>query len=203
MPSVDELLASGFNFYDPSKNVGNAKPEIKQFYKGHICDVKVQEVNVRQKYKAKVYNFYVELSDNKDRTYNVEDPDTGIKKQVDGSGFKGKKYKAQGVFQFLMPKDGDTFQENSGGNEKYLHLCSSINANNEKVTVDIDGVETEVVKFPDLESSDLNGKPIDVVLDEVKWKNREGNWITSLNVKGFRAWEDGTPRDFEAEDLPF
>ena len=203
MSTVDELIAAGFNFYDPAKNVGNAKPEIKQFYRGHICDVKVQEVNVRKKYKAKVYNFYVELSDNKDRTYNIEDPDTLLKKKVDGSGFKGKKYKAAGVFQFLVPKEGDNFEENSGGNEKYLHLCDSVNANNEKITVNIDGVDTEVIKFPDLDSSDLEGKPLDVMLDEVKWKSKDGNWVTSLNVKGFRAWEGGESRDFEVEDLPF
>ena len=203
MSTVDDLIKAGFNFYDPSKNIGNAKPEIKQFYKGHICDVKVAEVNVRKKYKAKVYNFYVELSDNKDRTYVIKDTDTLETKEVDGSAFKGKKYKAQGVFQFLVPKEGDTFEENSGGNEKYLHLCSSINATNEKVTVNIDGQDTEVIKFPDLDASDLSGNPIDALLGEVKWKNREGNSITSINVKSFRAWSDGEPRDFDIEDLPF
>tara|TARA_R100000700_G_C3178959_1_gene155021 strand:- start:1907 stop:2518 length:612 start_codon:yes stop_codon:yes gene_type:complete len=203
MATIDELIEAGFNFYDPAKNVGNVKPEPKQFYRGHICDVKVSEVAVRKKYKAKVYNFFVELSDNKDRTYNVKDADGIEKKNVDGSVFKGKKYKASGVFQFLVPKAGDTFAENSGGNEKYLYLCESINAANEKVTVNIDGVDTEVVKFPDLDASDLVGKPIDALLDEIQWKNREGNTITSLNVKSFRAWDDGEPRDFELEDIPF
>ena len=203
MPSVNELLSSGFNFYDPSKNVGNIRPEAKQFYKGHICDVKVAEVNVRKKYKAKVYNFYVELSDNKDRTYNVEDGDTLEKKQVDGSAFEGKKYKAQGVFQFLVPKDGDKFQENSGGNDKYLHLCESINAANEKITVEIDGEDREVIKFPDLDAMDLSGKPIDALLDYVKWRNKEGKTITSINVKSFKLWEGGIARDLEVEDIPF
>ena len=203
MTTVDELIEAGFNFYDPAQNVGNIKPEPKQFYRAHICDVKVSEVNVRKKYKAKVYNFYVELADNKDRTYNVIEPETLEKKQLDGSAFKGKKFKAQGVFQFLVPKAGDTFKANSGGNEKYLYLCESINATNEKITVNIDGVDTEVIKFPDLDASDLIGKPIDALLDEVKWKNREGNMITSLNVKSFKTWEDGESRDFELEDIPF
>ena len=203
MSTVDELIASGFNFYDPEKNVGNIKPEPKQFYRGHICDVKVAEVNVRKKYKAKVYNFYVELAENKDRTYNADDPDTATKKQVDGSAFKGKKFKAQGVFQFLVPQSGDTFEENSGGNDKYLHLCESINAANEKITVNIDGEDREVIKFPDLDASDLAGKPIDALLDVVKWKNKEGNMITSLNVKSFKSWDDGVQRDLEVEDLPF
>tara|TARA_B100000519_G_C14231690_1_gene432703 strand:+ start:718 stop:1329 length:612 start_codon:yes stop_codon:yes gene_type:complete len=203
MATIDDLLAAGFNFYDPEKNVGNVRPEAKQFYRGHICDVKVQEVNVRKKYKAKVYNFYVELADNSDRTYNVQDADTLENKQVKGDAFKGKKFKAQGVFQFLMPKPEDNFSENSGGNDKYLHLCSSINATNEKIKVTIDGQEKEVIKFPDLDASDLVGKPIDALLDVVKWKNKEGNTITSLNVKSFKEWDGGEPRDFELEDLPF
>ena len=203
MATVDELVKSGFNFYDPSKNVGNIKPEPKQFYRGHICDVKVAEVNVRKKYKAKVYNFYVELAANNDRTYNVEDADTLVKKQIDGSAFKGKKYKAQGVFQFLVPGEGDKFEENSGGNDKYLHLCESINAANEKITVSIDGEDREVIKFPDLDAPDLTGKPIDALLDNVKWKNKEGNTITSINVKSFKIWEGGDSRDFELEDIPF
>ena len=37
--------------------------------------------------------------------------------------------------------------------------------------VEIDGEDREVIKFPDLESSDLLGKPIDAFVDFVKWRN--------------------------------
>ena len=33
--------------------------------------------------------------------------------------------------------------------------------------------------------------------------NKEGNTITSINVKSFKIWEGGTSRDFELEDIPF
>lgn len=203
MASVNEMIKSGFNFYDPSQNVGNIVPEPKQFYKAHITDVKVMEVNVKKKYKAKVYNFSVELAENKDRTYSCVDKDTGERKSVDGSCFKGKKYKATGVFQFLNPQPGDTFEANSGGNDKYLHMCSALGATQEKVLVEIDGEEREVVRFPDLDEYDLKGKPIDVFLNYHVWKNREGESVKSLMVKSFKDWSDGEIRDLEEEDLPF
>ena len=203
MASVNELIKDGFNFYDPSLNVGNIVPEAKQFYRGHITDVKVMEVNVKNRYKAKVYNFSVELAENKDRTYLCVDKDTSEKKKVDGSSFKGKKYKATGVFQFLNPKAGDTFEGNSGGNDKYLHLCTALGAKQDKVLVEIDGEEREIVRFPDLEDFDLIGKPIDAFLNTHIWKNKEGESVKSLMVKSFKEWEDGETRDLEEEDLPF
>ena len=203
MDSIYDLIKEGFNFYDPSLNVGNVKPEPRQFYRGHICEVKVMEVNVKKKYKAKVYNFSVELAENKDRTYNVIDSDSSERKQVSGDVFKGKKIRGQGVFQFLVPKKGDSFEANSGGNDKYLHLCESIGAKNDKVLVEIDGEEREIVRFPDLDNHDVLGKPIDAFLGIVKWKNKEGDFIESIMVKSYKLWADGEARDLELEDLPF
>ena len=203
MASIDDMIKEGFNFYDPKLNVGNVVPEPGQFYKGHIKDVVVKEVNVKGKYKAKVYNFSVELSDNADRTYSCVEKESGQRKQISGKTFQGKTYKATGVFQFLNPKKGDTFEANSGGNDRYLHLCESVGAKNEKVLVEIDGEEREIVRFPDLNEYDLKGKPIDALLNYHNWKNRDGDSIKSLMVKAFKEWEGGEDRDLEVEDLPF
>ena len=202
MTSVDSLIEKGFNFYDPSQNTGNLKIEPKKYYLGHICDTVVKEVAVKGKYKAKVYNFKVELAGG-DRKYDCKDPETQDTKTLDANSFKGRKIRSQGVFQFLVPKNGDDFEANSGGNDRYLALCHAVGAKADEIQIEIDGEQRNVTTFPDLNAEDLNGKPIDCYLDIVKWKNQEGNFVSSINAKAFKSWEDGKARDYELEDIPF
>ena len=47
------------------------------------------------------------------------------------------------------------------------------------------------------------GKAVLVYIDSYKWKNRDGEYITSIQAKEFSKWSDAKNRDIELEELPF
>ena len=176
------------HYYDPSQNK-NVNLVAKQLYPSHITECKIAEVSVRKKYKAKVFNFYVEIADAvKELTFTTD---------------KGNQVKGGGVFFFLNPSDGDDFEANPGGNDKYLHFCESIGIECPEVEVEIDGEKRMVKTLPELQESDIIGKPMMSYIDVAPWKDKDGNQKFSMNVKNFDKWTDGETRDLEMEDLPF
>ena len=186
------------HYYDPSQNK-NVQLVAKQLYPSHITECKVAEVSVKGKYKAKVFNFFVEIAEEvKDLTFN--DP---LKGEVKGNSFVGRRVKGGGVFFFLNPSEGDKFEANAGGNDKYLHFCESVGVECPEIEVDIDGEKKMVKTLPELEASDIVGKPIMSYIDTAPWKDKQGNQRSSMNVKNFDKWSDGEIRDLEMEDLPF
>ena len=186
------------HYYDPSQNK-NVKLVAKQLYPSHITECKVAEVSVRKKYKAKVFNFFIEIADAvKDLTFKDANG-----KEFKGDSFVGRRVKGGGVFFFLNPSDGDDFESNPGGNDKYLHFCESLGIECPEVEVDIDGEKRMVKTLPELESSDIIGKPLMSYIDLAPWKDKEGNQRSSMNVKNFDKWSDGDTRDIALEDLPF
>ena len=186
------------HYYDPSQNK-NMKLVAKQLYPSHITECKVAEVSVRKKYKAKVFNFFVEIADAvKDLTFK-----NGDDKEISGESFAGRRVKGGGVFFFLNPTDTDTFEANPGGNDKYLHFCESLGIECPEIEVDIDGEKRMVKTLPELEASDVIGKPLMSYIDSAPWKDKEGNSRSSMNVKNFDKWSDGDTRDIALEDLPF
>ena len=186
------------HYYDPSQNK-NVKLVAKQLYPSHITECKVAEVSVRKKYKAKVFNFFIEIADAvKDLTFKDANG-----KELKGDSFVGRRVKGGGVFFFLNPSDGDDFESNPGGNDKYLHFCESLGIECPEVEVDIDGEKRMVKTLPELESSDIIGKPLMSYIDLAPWKDKEGNQRSSMNVKNFDKWSDGDTRDIALEDLPF
>ena len=186
------------HYYDPSQNK-NVKLVAKQLYPSHITECKVAEVSVRKKYKAKVFNFFVEIADAvKDLTFKDVSG-----KEVKGDSFAGRKVKGGGVFFFLNPSDGDDFESNPGGNDKYLHFCESLGIECPEVEVDIDGEKRMVKTLPELQVDDLIGKPLMSYIDVAPWKDKEGNQKFSMNVKNFDKWTEGDSRDMAMEDLPF
>ena len=202
MSSVLDAMAKSdtVHYYDPSQNK-NVKLVARQLYPSHITECKVAEVSVRKKYKAKVFNFFVEIADEvKDLTF-INANANG--KEVKGTSFAGRRVKGGGVFFFLNPTDGDDFEANPGGNDKYLHFCESLGIECPEVEVDIDGEKRIVKTLPELEAEDIIGKPLMSYIDIAPWKDKDGNQRNSMNVKNFDKWSDGSDRDIAGEDLPF
>ena len=115
MSSVSEINIgdkSHMNYYDPKENK-QVSLIATQLYPMHAKKVTTREVNVKGKYKAKVYNIIYriaeECSQHKFSTPNGE---------VNGSVFVGKELYSTGIFMFLNPKPGDTFESNNGANER-------------------------------------------------------------------------------------
>ena len=187
-------LNEQINFYNP--NDKPAQLVIKQIYLAHITDVKIAEVKVRNKYKAKVYNCWVTLA--KENAGNIVKDADG--KDVDSGRFAGRKIKSKGVFMFLNPQEGDDFEANNGGNELFLKFAESIGNEPKTIEVDIDGVKTEVLQFPNLAESDIVGKPVKVYVDKAPYRDRDGNQKEGLIVKGWDKWSDGKSLE---DEVPF
>ena len=193
--NIDEVnLNEQINFYNP--NDKPAQLVIKQIYLAHITDVKIAEVKVRNKYKAKVYNCWVTLA--KENAGNIVKDADG--KDVDSGRFAGRKIKSKGVFMFLNPQEGDDFEANNGGNELFLKFAESIGNEPKTIEVDIDGVKTEVLQFPNLAESDIVDKPVKVYVDKAPYRDRDGNQKEGLIVKGWDKWTDGKSLE---DEVPF
>ena len=199
MASVNEINigdTTHMHYYDPKENT-RVSLIPKQLYPMHIKKVDTREVDVKGKYKAKVYNIIYEIAEECSKhKYNTE------RGEINGSSFVGKEIYATGIFMFLNPKAGDTFEANNGANERYLRFCETIRVECPEVEVDIDGEKRMVKQFPELREGEMRGKPILGFIDAVEYI-KDGKTRTSYKVKDFAAWTDGKVKDFELDDLPF
>jgi|LUMU01.1.fsa_nt_gb hypothetical protein len=171
-----------------------------QLYPANAVDVRIKEVDVKKKYKALVYNVTFEIADAcKELTFTGQD-----NAEIKGSSFVGRKVKATGIFQFLVPEEGDTFEPNHSGNERYFHFCESLGVECPTTTIKINGAEKEVRTIPTLSKEDILGKPVKVFLDNHGYKDyKTGELKTTVMAKSFSPWVEGSKRDLAMEDLPF
>ena len=167
-------------------------------YKGHIKEYNSRIVEWTNKqsgdaYKARVHNYKVELADN-----------TGAFKE-----FNGRMFRSSGCFQFLEPKEGDSFVSNKSGNKAYLRFCEDIGIDCKEVERDVDGQTVIVKQLPNIEEKTVLGKPVIAVLNYGKsYKNKNGFDTKPMQVKFIKKWEDGKPLDIKTEeesldDIPF
>ena len=177
-------------------------------YYGHIIDCQFKEgIDVKGgKYRANVYNFFVELSEaNKDNTYTYTS--NGEEKTTDGSVYAGKRIKAYGVWRFLEPGDGDTFESNADSNKYYAMFCESIGITLSTEKVKFGDKEVEVKVLPKLDTKDINGKPVVAVIGKGKpWTNKEGKEVKSNIVRFVKKWEGGEAvegKEADLNDIPF
>ena len=184
------------HYYDPKENT-RVSLIPKQLYPMHAKIVKTPIVDVKGKYKAKVYNIVYEIAE--ECSKHKYTTDNG---EINGSAFVGKEIYATGVFMFLNPKPEDTFEANNGGNERYLRFCETIDVACPEIEVEIDGEKRMVKQFPELKESEIIGKPILGFIDTVDYI-KDGETRISFKVKDFAAWTDGKVKDFELADLPF
>jgi hypothetical protein len=120
-----------------------------------------------------------------------------------GEEYVGRNIKGLGVFKFLTPKEGDDFEANPSGNDKYLLFCKSIGAEIKKEERDMGGEKVTVEIMPSLSEEDINGRPITAVVDKGKpYTNKQGKEVKPWQVKFVKAWDEGEIRDFN-EEIPF
>ncbi len=199
MASVNDVLSptQTTSYYDPQENVNVALiPDEK--YRAFIVECKSQEVKVKGKYKAKVFNYKLEVAEeNSELTYTSSDG-----KSVKGGVFTGKLVKGAGIFHFLTPSDDDDFQANPGGNERYMQFCEAIGIECPEIEIEVDGKKRMVKTLPELDTSDLLGKPILALLSENSFVNKENKKVNYFQAKSVEQW-DVDARDLQDEDLPF
>ena len=199
MTSINEINigdTTQMHYYDPKENT-RVSLIPKQLYPMHVKRVTTREVNVKSKYKAKVYNIVYEIAE--ECAKNKYNTDNG---EISGSSFVGKEIYSTGIFMFLNPKPGDSFEANNGANERYLDFCETIKVECPEVEVDISGEKRMVKQFPELKESEMIGKPILGFIDTEEYI-KDGETRISFKVKQFTAWTDGKVKDFALEDLPF
>ena len=189
--------------YVPVKDTRKKNPVAKGWYPCHIVDCQIKTVKVKNKYKAKIYNPVVEVADEvKQLKFTIKDIQ-GNDMQVTGEDYVGYKFRSMGVFYFLNPQVGDDFEVYPKGNVGYMYFCQALGLDLPKVTMEVNGQETEVYKLPELSRDDLLGKPIMGVVGESKpWVGRDGLNRTSMEIKAFKLWENA-PTKTVLDDLPF
>ena len=178
-------------------------------YLTHITECITRVVDVKKGlYKARVYNLTVVVAKENDKmSYKVKDI-AGDDTTVSGHHFIGRKIKVMGVFKFLEPVEGDTFESNSGENMKYLRLCETVGVTPKTETRTIAGKETKVQILPNLDTEDVLGKPVISVvgLSRDTYTDKGGNTRNYFEVKFVKQWEGGTIREttqVSPDDLPF
>ena len=199
MASVTEINIGEkdhMNYYDPKEN-NNVSLIPKQLYPVHAKTLNMRDVDVKGKYKARVYNIIYEVAEEcGQKTFTTD------RGEIKGSSFVGREVYSTGIFMFLNPKAGDTFEANNGANERYLRFCETIRVECPETEVDIDGEKRMVKQFPELTESDIKGKPIMGFIDIEEYV-KDGETRISYKVKDFTAWTDGKVKDFAMDDLPF
>lgn len=189
--------------YVPVSATKPKNPIALGWYPCHIVDCDVKTTAVRQKYRAKIYNPLVEVAKEvKDFKFTINDI-SGNQKEVTGEDYEGKNFRSMGVFYFLNPQVGDDFEVYPKGNVGYMYFCQALGLKLDKATIKIDGVDSEVLKLPELSRDEIIGLPILACVGKSKpWKGRNGETRTSFEVKAFKPWEDAKKKDV-IDDIPF
>ena len=203
MAKAEELFGDEILFIpDEKKNISINKDDWKRplnegEYLGHLKDITTREVSFKG-YKATVYNYFFEVAkENGIKSYTFKD------EEYSGSEYVGRTIKGSGVFKFLTPKEGDDFEANPSGNDKYLLFCKSIGIPVKQEEREIDGKKIKVEIMPSLSEEDIVGKPaIGVVGRGKPYTNKNGKEIKPWYVKFVKSWDEGEIKDF-TEEIPF
>ena len=204
MSTVAEVSTNGIaSFFDPSQEQSRVRLS-QGVYPAHIVKCVVKECPVKNKYKARIFNFTVKIDkDVANNTYKIEGIDGNLE-SVEGSNYIDREVRSQGIFYFLTPDVGDSFEAHAGGNRKYMETAEALGINCPEVEVEIDGKQRRVTSLPNLTKADFLGKPVLATLGLGKpWKGSDGVERQSFEVKSIDKWEKGEKIDVELEDLPF
>ena len=202
MPSIKQLgdIDSNQSFYDPLEKERPKTKLLEGNYYGNITDMKLSKgITIRSKYSADIYNLTITVhKDNSNAKYKTKDG------EEDGEQFIGREIKSNGVFNFLVPSNGD-FEANPGGNESFFKFCQALDIKVPTKTIKSDDGDREVHMLPQkLEQSDCLGKPVIVYVGKAKpFVNLEGETITPMKAKFFTKWEEGEKLNLVEDDIPF
>ena len=203
MSSISELgsLTDKQSYFDPSEKEGPREKLWEGYYLGNITDMSVTEgVTIRGKHKADIYNFTVTVhKDNKDNTHKNKSGD-----EKSGADFVGREIKSNGVFNFLVPENGE-FEANPGGNESFFRFCQAIGLDVPTKTIGEGDSAREVHMLPSsLSQSDCLGKAVNCYVGATKpFTNNSGETITPMKVKLFQKWEGGETMNVLEDEVPF
>lgn len=199
MASIKDIDAPSINYYDPAE-------EVRQLplatYKAHIAEVNTRERVVRGKYKARIFNFTVEIADNSGTEYEVKDI-LGDTLKVDGKTFQGRQVRGNGIFYFLNPGPNDDFKPNPSGNAKYLLVCKALGVECPKIEIsDGNGGTKLVTQLPELQESDFMDKPVLATVGMSReFLGKEGDMISLHEVKKIQRWEDGKSKQVNPDSI--
>ena len=184
-------------------------PKVEGDYLGHITDTKtlVREfkTNDGRNVKARIFNYKVEVAhENATREYTFTDRN-GTEQTTNGEPYVGWTVSARGIFRFLEPVDGDTFESNSENNVAYLRFCQALGLTIETTRREVNGKTLDVQVLPTLTESDINGRPVVAVVGRDKdWINDDGETMPSFRVKFVKLWKEGKLlATTTTNDLPF
>ena len=209
--TIDTLVGSlgeGWTLYDETQD--NTPTYVAMgpgLYPAHITKVEIVDRNVLKKYKATIYNLHVKIADDaKNRTFKAKSD--GVDVEVDGGQFVGREIRSQGVFKFLTPKPDEDFEQNPGGNKKYMAMVEALGIEAPVVEVEVGGEKRKIKTLPNVTEMDLLGKPMIAGIGFSKpWKDKTGKERRSLEVKSIRVWEEGKTIDIsgdvDEDDIPF
>ena len=219
MPTTQNVLNEVSTFFEDTTKTGTTTATrtglVEGNYLGHIANVrsivrpvKCRETKKKDRFKARIYNFDVIVADENARMkYQYEDI-TGKHVEITGEQFTGKKLIARGVFKFLDPQEGDTFEANPADNKTYSIFCDTLDLHPTEEVRTIDGKETTVKFLPVLTEEHMLGRPVIATLKKVKdnWVNNKGEQMHySWRVTYVNPWKDGTVKTMtvDKDDLPF
>jgi len=211
MSTTQEVLNEVSTFFeDTTKTNGTATHRglVEGQYLGHIVNARSIVRPVKDRFKARIYNYEVIVADeHAKRTHQYEDI-SGKVVEISGEQFVGKKLMAKGIFKFLDPQESDDFEGNPTDNKKYSLFCETLGLTPKEETRTIDGTETTVKLLPLLTVEHMVGRPViaHLVKTDESWKNKQGETIPfSWKVSYCTHWTDGTVKKMTVDenDLPF
>ena len=193
------------SYYTP-KEKKDTIPITEGDYLCHITEVDSKILDVQGKYKARLYSYTVEVAEeNKNMDYNYTEIN-GDKKHTKGTPYVGKKFFGK-LWRFVEPKEGDSFESNSGGNTGYLRFCETIDVDCPKETKEIDGQKVDVQLLPNLSSEDLLGQPVTAFVALGKpWTSKDGERRQYYECKFCKKWDSGKKKAItggSGNDIPF
>ena len=203
------------SFFDPSKE---KKVDAKKFepiregeYLGHITDVETKILDVKRdgNYRARMYKYTVTISPENSQKMYTRLNINGQPEDYDGGCYQNLKFKGT-LWRFLEPKEGDTFESNSGGNKGYLRFCETLGIECPTHTRNVDGQDIEVKALPNLTTADMLGKPVTAFVAQGRpFKGRDGKTRRYFDCKFIKKWENGKDKVVSGgnsgvdDDIPF
>jgi len=210
MSTMTETLHNEEALFIPTDDTTRTHvPKVEGDYLGHITETRtlVREFKTSdgRNVKARIFNYKVEVAhENATREYTFTDHN-GTQHTTSGEPYVGWTVSARGIFRFLEPKEGDTFESNSENNVAYLRFCQALGLTIETTKREVGGKTIDVQVLPTLTEEDINGRPVIAVVGRDKdWVNDDGETMPSYKAKFVKLWKDGKRlADTTTNDLPF
>ena len=209
MSTMTETLHEEALFIPTDDTTRTHTPKVEGDYLGHITDtttlVREFKTSDGRNVKARIFHYKVEVAhENATREYHFTDHN-GTQHTTSGEPYVGWTVSARGVFRFLEPGEGDTFESNSENNVAYLRFCQALGMTIETTQREVNGKTIDVQVLPTLTEHDINGRPVIAVVGRDKdWVNDEGETMPSFRAKFVKLWKEGKALATTTKhDLPF